>query len=236
MPLLSAGACSYSYQVSKHEARTHNIKDISPDSGLVRLIQPYKDQLDVKMGEVIGRTGTALTKKQPECTLGNFMADAQLAAARKIDRGVIASVVNYGGIRTSYISEGEIQMRKMYELMPFDNMLTIIEVSGATLRELCDHMASLKGWPVSGMSYEIRDGKAINIKVGGQLLGEQAMYKLAVSDYIANGGDHCHFLKPYKQGLTNIFIRDALIAYVRDLSARNKALHPTLEKRVQNAE
>jgi 2',3'-cyclic-nucleotide 2'-phosphodiesterase (5'-nucleotidase family) len=55
------------------------------------------------MQVVIGTHDMPLTKAQPESTLGNFMTDAVLLAAQKIDPKVVAAVVNYGGIRLSYI-------------------------------------------------------------------------------------------------------------------------------------
>lgn len=234
--LLVTASCSHSYQVTKHTPGSVKVKDVSPDSSLNSLIKPFKDQLDVKMSELIGRADTTLTKKQPESTLGNFMADAQLQAARKIDPLVNISVANYGGIRISYLTGGDIKLRNMYELMPFDNMLTIIEVPGNLLHKLCDHMAGLGGWPVSGMSYIIKDKKAINILVGDKQLNEQANYKVAISDYVANGGDNCEFLKTATQRATNILIRDALISYVRDLTAQQKPLRSSLENRVQYAQ
>jgi 2',3'-cyclic-nucleotide 2'-phosphodiesterase (5'-nucleotidase family) len=234
--LLLAASCSHSYHITKQEARTYKVKDVTPDNGLANLIQPYKTQIDLKMSEVIGRADITLTKKQPECTLGNFMADAQLRSARKIDPTVNIAVANYGGIRISYLSPGEIKLRNMYELMPFDNMLTIIEVSGNVLHQFCDHMAGLGGWPVSGMSFVIKNKKANNILANGKPLEEQAMYKLAISDYVANGGDNCDFLKTAKQRSTDILIRNALIEYVSDLTAQGKVLYPVLENRVQYAQ
>ncbi len=234
--LLVAASCSQSYKITQHTPGSVKVKDVSPDSNLNNLIKPYKDQLDVKMSELIGRADTTLTKKQPESTLGNFMADAQLMVAREIDQTVSISVANYGGIRISYLTGGDIRLRNMYELMPFDNKLVIIEVSGTLLHQLCDHMAALGGWPVSGMSYIIKDKKAINILVGDKQLNEQTTYKVAISDYVANGGDNCDFLKTARQHATDILIRDALIGYVRSFSAQNKPLHSSLENRVQHAQ
>src|SRR5690606_11149141 len=106
---------------------------------------------------VIGRTDIPLTKAQPESTLGNFVADAQMIVAKKLDNKVVASVVNYGGIRLNYIAPGELTKGKIFELMPFDNMLTIVEVPGEVLKQFCNHMAKYRGWPVSGITYTIKE-------------------------------------------------------------------------------
>jgi len=206
------------------------------DSNMLAMLYPYKRGVDTQMYVTIGHTDVPLTKAQPECTLGNFMADAQMVAAKKIDEKVACSIMNYGGIRSPYIAPGVITKGKMYELMPFDNMLTIVEVPGDVLKQFCDHMAKYKGWPVSGLTFIIKGKSAIDVMINNAPLNDHLMYKVALSDYIAKGGDNCDFLIPLKKRYTSIFIRDAMIDYVAQLEQQNKQLHPVLEKRVQYAE
>ena len=52
------------------------------------MLRPYKVGVDTQMQVVIGYTDIPLTKAQPECALGNFMADAQMAAAKKLDNNL----------------------------------------------------------------------------------------------------------------------------------------------------
>ncbi len=200
------------------------------------MLSPYKAGVDTQMRVVIGNTDIPITKAQPESTLGNFMADAQLEAAKKLDPKVVASVVNYGGIRLSYISPGDITRGKMYELMPFDNMLTIVEMPGEVLHQFCDAMAARKGWPVSGLQFTIKDKKAENILIDGKPINDHIVYKIALNDYVARGGDNCDFLAPLKKRFTSVFVRDILIQYVAALQKEHKPLHPVLDKRVVYAE
>lgn len=211
-------------------------KEVAADTGLRNMLQPYKQKLDAEMNEVIGKADTTLTRQQPECTLGNFMADAILMSARSSDPLIRLSVCNYGGIRLPYLSAGPIELRKMYELMPFDNTIVILEIPGTMMKQFCDHMAAAKGWPVSGLSYTIKDGKAVNLLIDEKPLNENAVYKVALSDYIANGGDNCSFLKECKQKNTNVLVRDALISYIKRMTNRNMTVHPKLENRVSYAE
>lgn len=206
------------------------------DSNLVRLLAPYKLGVDTQMQVVIGRTDIPLTKAQPESTLGNFVADATLEAAKKLDTKVIAAVSNYGGIRIPYLAPGLVTRGKMYELMPFDNMLTIIEIPGHILLQFCDAMAVRKGWPVSGLSFAIKDKKAADVMIAGKPVNESLVYKIAVSDYVARGGDNCDFLQPLRKRYTSVFIRDALIDYVAALHKEGKPLHPQLDNRIRYAE
>lgn len=230
-------SCHKPYYIRQHREQVYAIdRNAAADSSLSSWLAPYKRGVDTQMQVVIGHTDIPLTKAQPESTLGNFMADAQLVAGRRIDPKVDASVVNYGGIRLTYINPGEITKGRMYELMPFDNMLCIVEIPGTVLKQFCDAMAMRKGWPVAGLTFTIRDKKAENIMVNGNPINDHLVYKIAVNDYTARGGDNCDFLVPLKKKYTSVFLRDALIDYVIALEQQGKPLHPNLEKRIQYAE
>ncbi len=229
--------CHKPYYIQQHTDRTYAVeKGSAADSNVVKMLQPYKAGVDTQMQVVIGHTDIPLTKAQPESSLGNFAADAQMQVARRIDGRVAGSVVNYGGLQISYIAPGPLTKGKIYELMPFDNKLTIVEIPGETLKQFCDHMAKAKGWPISGINYIIKDNAAADIMINGQPLNNHIVYKIAVSDYVANGGDNCDFLRPLTKRHTNIFCRDAMIDYIVQLEKQNKQLHPDIQKRVQHAE
>ncbi|MBS1587422.1 MAG: 5'-nucleotidase C-terminal domain-containing protein [Bacteroidetes bacterium] len=226
-------ACHRPYYIQEHHDQFYSVKNDKADSGFVNMLAPYKKSMDAQMQVVIGHADTTLYKAQPESTLGDFLADAQLTMAQKIDKEVIAAVANYGGIRVPYISAGEITLGKMYEMMPFDNMLVIAEVPGDVMKHFCDHIARAKGWPVSGIRFDIVGTEARNIYIDGSPLDVHKTYKIAVNDYMANGGDNCDFLVPLKKATTNIFIRDALIAYVKKREEQHQPLHPKIENRLQ---
>ena len=225
------------YTAQQQKTQQYTIEKSEPvDSSLVKMLAPYKRGVDTQMQLIIGHTDIPLTKAQPESTLGNFVADAQLMAAKVIDAKTEISVSNYGGIRIPYVDPGPITRGKIYELMPFDNMLTILDVPGTVVKQFCDFIAARKGWPVSGITFTIKDKAAVDILVNGAPLDEHRYYKLATSDYVAKGGDNCDFLKDEKKRFTSIFIRDALMAYIVRLEKEQKPLHPQIENRIQYAE
>lgn len=223
--------------LSGHQERQYVIDSAArPDSAFVRLIAPYKRGVDTLMQEVIGRTDIPLTKAQPECLLGNFMVDASLEAAREIAPKVDAAVMNYGGIRIPMIMPGAITRAKLFELMPFDNQLCILEVPGTVLQQFCDHIAAAGGWPVSGLRFVIRDKKATQISVNGNALESSRVYRIAVNDYLANGGDNCAFLRELPRLRSQRMLREILIDHLAALRASGKTLHPQIEDRITYAE
>ena len=205
-------------------------------TGMRQLIAHYQKGVDSQMSIAIGHSTATLTKQQPVSDLGNFLAHAQLSVAQKLDKDIEAGLINYGGIRVPSLHSGTITKGDVFELLPFDNRLVTIYVPGDTLVLLCDHMARLKGWPVSGISFEIHAGTARNILVQGLPLKQDKVYKLVMSDYIANGGDNCSFLRSLKRDAHTILLRDAIIDYIKDLAQQGKSVHAQLDNRIRYAQ
>ena len=217
-------AVSYSsYKISNTTAK---------DTTLTILLAPYKDSINKSMNIVLGFSTDGLTKKQPESGLGNFITDAmKQMAEKKFNTHVDAAFVNYGGIR-SYLPKGEITVGKIFELMPFDNLIVLQAVKGDSLLSFLNAIAERNGWPVSGITFSIKDKKAINILVGNKPLDTLAIYNIANSDYIANGGDNTTMLKIFPQKNIGYLLRDALISYTQWLTDQGQSIDVKPEKRI----
>lgn len=209
-------------------------KTYVPDTGVLTMLTPYRDSVDKTMGKIIGNSAEPLKKKLPESNLGNFMADCmRTISTKKFNRSVDAAFVNYGGIRGE-LPQGPIQLRHIYELMPFDNLVVLQQVKGSVLQQFLDHIASRGGWPVSGITMGIKDKTAVNVLVNGKPIDANATYTIANSDYVANGGDDCVMLKTIPQVNIGYLYRDALIEYVRMFTAQQQPIQAKIENRVTN--
>ena len=120
--------------------------------------------------------------------------------------------------------------------MPFDNLLILQKLKGSVLQQLLDLMASKGGWPVAGLTMQISNKKAVNVKIGGRPLDPEAMYTVANSDFVANGGDNADMLRGVPQITNGYLMRDALFDYIRHLKSQGKNISANLENRVSNAE
>lgn len=212
---------------------------IEEDAEIVAMIAPYKTKLDAEMNVVIGENKEDMTKGKPESLLTNWFADAAQTMTNQYykDGTVDFTVSNYGGIRIPNMAAGEITRGKIFELMPFDNMLVVIEMADTTVLKLFNHMAESNGWPISSnVSYEIKDQKPQNILVNGQPLESGKMYKVSISDYLANGGDKCYFLEEGKREDLGVLIRDVLIEYVEQETAAGRKIESQLDGRLKYVE
>ena len=207
---------------------------IEPDAEIVSMINDYSEELDKEMNQVIGIGAKDLMKEKPESTLGNWMADIiHKKSEAYYGKSIDMALVNYGGIRIPTLPQGEITKRTMFELMPFDNMLVVLHVDAATMQELFERMAGYGGWPISHqVKYIINEGKPENITIHGKPLEENKIYTIALSDFIADGGDKCFFFKDKKRDMLGKLFRDALIEGVQDLQAERKQVDAEVEGRV----
>lgn len=236
--LVTGISCHTSYQGQSLQYKGYRISKTMPaDSSVVNFLQPFSDSVNNSMNTVLGVSLVSMEKTQPESSLGNFMADAFLTMAReKYATNVDLAFVNFGGIRLTQLPAGNITRGKVFELMPFDNLLILQKIKGTVLQQVLDLMAARGGWPVAGIRMQISKGKAVNVQVGGQPLDPEKIYTIANSDFIANGGDNADMLRPIPQITNGYLMRDAIIDYIAWLNSKGKAITATIENRVNNAQ
>jgi 2',3'-cyclic-nucleotide 2'-phosphodiesterase (5'-nucleotidase family) len=210
--------------------------NIKADTGLISLLQPYSMEVNRTMNNVIGYSPATMAKRLPESGLGNFMADCMKEmAAQKFGLPVDIAFMNQGGIRAS-INKGNITIGNIYELMPFDNLLVLQELKGSVIEALMNHIAADGGWPISkGSSFKIKNKQAVEIIINGKPLDRNATYITANSDYIAQGGSDAAMLKPFPFQNKGFLIRDALIEYVKQITASGKPVDAKIENRVTSS-
>lgn len=207
------------------------------DETIAGIIKPYKDSLDKQMNVVLAISDTILTRAQPESDLGNLMCDLILKksedySGQKID----FTFLNYGGIRLPNLPKGNITLGNIIELMPFENLIDVMQVSGKTLDTLFNHMAARGGWQVSGARYTIKGGRAVNVFINGQPLDINKEYTMAVSDYLAQGGDNCSMLTYVPRTIYKKSLRDALIDGLIEMNQRGEHINSIIDGRVSKAE
>jgi 2',3'-cyclic-nucleotide 2'-phosphodiesterase (5'-nucleotidase family) len=210
---------------------------VKSDTAVAQMLVPYSSKIASTMFEVIGKLDETLLKRQPDNSLGFFMTDALLSESQRVfNTKVDIALVNYGGIRTNAMQAGNITLGNIYELMPFDNLLVMITLDGKQLLQLLSHISARGSWPISGGSYVIKNKEAISVTIGGQPLNPDNKYTIALSDYVANGGDDCSFLTNIPQVNNGYLLRDAIIGYVKSVSAAGKTIGKPVSNRVTNAQ
>lgn len=230
-------ACKTIYPTTQTAALVKINKEISTDSATFIYYKPYKDSLDKIMKVPLVELEQDLSKKLPESTLGNFMVDMlKIKTEEYTNDKIDAAILNYGGIRTPSLTKGMLNVEHAYLLMPFDNYLVEQILTGQQLSDFCDSIATKNGWPVSGISFQIKNKKAQHILVNNEPIILTKKYNIALNDYLADGGDGMAFLKTIPQKQTGKLFRDAIIEYWTEQAKLGKKVSAKLENRITNAE
>ncbi len=229
-------SCQAGYQVQSYAPKTaaYAIVDSSYEQveGFERMISPYRAQLTEKMERQIGTLAQDLpaTRESAESTLGNFAADLlQVQSSALLDEPLALSVINFGGLRIS-LNEGPIYVRTIYELMPFDNQISLLKLKGETLAALFSYFGKYKNLAISNTKLVFTaDGTLKEALINGEPVDFTQTYWVSASDYLADGGmGMTFFADALERRETGVLIRDTMIAYVE---AQKEPIRAAIEGR-----
>lgn len=203
------------------------------NSEMQHLITPYKVALDKEMDVVVGESLQEMDKGKPESLLSNWNADVYRDAASDFLRqSVDVAIVNMGGLRAK-IPQGNITVRDVFQLMPFENELVILWLSGEQLMELATIFAQEGGQGVSGMRFEIVNKRVQHLTVGGKPIESKRQYTVATNDYLAAGNDRMTPLAKATQRVnTGLKLRNIVMAYIIGETQQGKKISATLDGRI----
>lgn len=228
-------ACTHYYAPKTIHSSHNELTQIKDDSLTVVKIAPYKKQLDAQMNEVIASCDSTLTKDGMESTLANFVMQAveHFSNAHKPElKNKILPMVNRGGLRIN-LPKGEISVRTIYELMPFDNELVYITITGTKLQEAVTSFCENGKLFNAHLSFRIENKTPIDLKIYNENWNDKNQYTILTTDYLANGGDNLNcFNLPLKLETTGIKLRDAIIDYCRYLTKNNTHILPYKDGRI----
>lgn len=205
----------------------------APDAAAAAFIQPYHDKVVAQMQEVLGTAPVALTKNPGENPIVNFVADLQrTAAAQALGEPIALGVMTNGGMRAS-LPAGPITLGNVFELMPFENELLVLDAPGPVVQQLFSFAAPIR-MAVSGATYGVgADNSPQNIRIGGQPFDPAKTYRIAISDYLAGGGDNMNFLKAVVPRHTGLLLRTAIADHIRALTKARQPVTAQVEGRVK---
>jgi 5'-nucleotidase len=209
---------------------TDQVKD---DPAFASINQKYGALLKA-LEQPVGRTDVELDVKSAnvrtrETNMADFIADAFREAT-----GADVALENGGSIRAdATINPGVLTKRDVFSILPFNNRVVKLQVTGAVIRAALEHGVASIGveaqpgrFPqVSGLRYEYdasrKPGARItSITINGKVLDEQRSYTLAATAYLAldagDGYDMFHgatlLIRPEQAQLESDVLQKAIAA------------------------
>jgi len=164
--------------------------DMPVDDGITVFIGDYRQRLDAEMSRVVCTAAQEFAVDEvrlAENALADLVADAMRAQV-----GSDVAMFNGGNFRAP-LAAGTVTFGDLYAVLPYDNFLMNITLTGAKLREVLEFAGKQYGdggFPqVSGMRLRYVDMELAEITIGGEPLDPAREYTLLTTDFIAIGGD-----------------------------------------------
>ena len=151
---------------------------VTPDPDLLALVDGWQARVDETLAREIGYTASGLERRSPEMV--NWVTDAWLWAYPAAD----VAITNFGGFRDA-IPAGPITLADIVAVLPFENRLYDVTLSGA---QLAENLACCGG-AVGGITYTRHGGSVEITFMDGRAFDPEAMYHVLVNDFMYFGGD-----------------------------------------------
>jgi 5'-nucleotidase len=165
--------------------------------------------------------------------VGNLVTDAMRAA----EPGIQVAMYNSGGLRTS-IPKGVVTFGRIYEVVPFDNSLVKVTLTGRQIREILEHGLSTRYgvMEISGIrvliDLDAEAGKrCLSIQTeDGQDIRDDLLYVVGTNEFVLNGGDgYFTFARGQDVQHTHTLIRELVARYIKHV----KTVAPQMGGRYQ---
>jgi 5'-nucleotidase len=220
----------------------------APEPAVAALVARYsaaaKHYAERPVGRLAGpapRGGNGMREQ----VLGNLIADAQLAAtAGPAAGGAEIAFMNPGGVRADLNPrpDGTVTFGDIYAVQPFGNVLTVMRFTGRQLRAILEQQfdeGKAGGRTLllvsRGFSYGFDLGRPVGQRVidprlNGAAIEDDRVYRVSVSNFLANGGDGFTAFAAGSDPVTGVTDLEALEAYL----ARPEAVVPPKTDRVRD--
>lgn len=225
------------------------LEEIKPKTGkadptALAVVKKYREKEEALLNEKVGEAEVDLdgeNVRRMETNLGNLISDIMRYTSE-----ADVTIINGGGIRAS-IKKGELRVKDVYSVLPFENYIVAIKLTGKQIREALEYGVSgvedeEGGFPqVSGLTFEYSrsERKGLRIKkvsIQGKLIDLDKEYIVATNDFLAAGGDgykvfaEAGMMKGEKvvYNSSGQWLRDTVVEYIKGM----KRVAPKVEGRI----
>ena len=208
------------------------VEGVDADPTVQAIVDRYQAELDEALGGEVGVATTSIERGTGETEMGNFVADAM----RTYLEGVDIAVTNAGGLRAE-IDAGPITLQEVYAVLPFNNTLVTMDLTGAQVEQVLEEGAGSQYGTVqvSGLRWSYDADAPFGDRVTSVALSDgtpidpDATYRLATNNFMATGGDQFTTLTQGANTVdTGINLVDTVVAYLES----NSPVDPQVEGRL----
>jgi 2',3'-cyclic-nucleotide 2'-phosphodiesterase (5'-nucleotidase family) len=209
------------------ESRLIPLEAVQPDPSVAKLLEPFEARLKETLQQVLGQAAGDLSRSTAhESHMGNLVADAVRAKT-----GTAIALFNAEDAQTG-ISKGPITSRTLFEVLPSENTLVTMKLSGAQIKRILGRtVMSLSGIRVKLDASKPEGKRLISARLeDGTPIRDKEFYTVTTNDFLLmGGGGFTEFADGVDVEDTGIRMRDALAEHI----ARLGTVSPLLDGRIQ---
>jgi 2',3'-cyclic-nucleotide 2'-phosphodiesterase (5'-nucleotidase family) len=214
---------------------------VPADPDVEKLIAPYSEKV-LELSKVIGRLEGGLNKSGVGAgSLGNFVSDGMRAQAKaKLGKPVVLAIMNSGGLRKNDIAAGDLRASDIFELLPFENALIALDVTGVQLAKILE-VATRDAQSGARIHFKYNDrdrpefisGKLVDENGNEQEIDPNKVYTIVTIDYLLrlNSGAYAILQEAQHSTPLNITVRDAMMNYVKSETAAGRPIRSAVDNR-----
>ena len=227
-------------KIGNQSKRVEVDESIPADADIEKMIAPYSEKVR-ELSKVIGRLEGGLNKTGVGAgSLGRFVTDGMRRYAGKSGKPVALAIMNSGGMRKNEIAAGELRASDIFELLPFENALVAVEVTGVQLAKLLqivprDAQSGARiqfKWNDQSRP-EFLSGKLVDENGQEQAVDPQKTYTIVTIDYLLglSSGAYAILQEAKTRTPLNITLRDAIMDYIKSETAAGRPIRSVTDNR-----
>ena len=209
-------------------------QNLKPDPEIVALVEARRAEADKYTSRVVGTLKSDLDgSSRDENAIGDLIGDAFVEYGKAQGWKTDVAFYNAAGIRSS-LKAGPVTYGELYQVLPFENTLVSVDLTGAQLKEVLEDASGRAGrLQIGGGSWVYRFTNAagqrvLEATIAGAPLDPARVYHVATIDYLLLGGDgHTWFGKG-----TNVIYGDIEVDAVAAYMTAHSPLDPKVEGRI----
>jgi 5'-nucleotidase len=189
-------------------------RTVAKDPAETKIVQKYETASGPIAHRVVGSIASDFTRAQTpagESTLGDLIADSQLAATAPADfGGAVVAFMNPGGIRADLAyanndageAPGEVTYNELYTVQPFANTMVVKTMTGDMIRRLLEQqifpatptdlgriLQVSKGFHYTWDGSQPAGQRVSGISINGTPVDPNGSYRVAMNNFLSTGGD-----------------------------------------------
>jgi 2',3'-cyclic-nucleotide 2'-phosphodiesterase (5'-nucleotidase family) len=212
--------------------------ELEPSQKILDIYQQNEKQFQSELDKVVGKSNNGLTTTSGgESPLGNLISDIMRFSTDEADFAfILPSLIR------NHLPKGDIKARHIYDAIPKDEDMVLMEIKGSDIRMALEHGATFSHGmiQISGIKFEYNNYRFLYDRIVGlsimdsdEAFDDSKIYKVVISESMRRGMDGYYWLG--KGTVVKYFdrsLRQEIFHYIQNETSHGRAIDREVEDRI----